>query len=139
MCLLEAVLAWSETAICCLVVNQCDPDHPLRASGRLGAACGIEYAAQAMAVHGALVAAQDAGAGHGYLVSVRSAALHVARLDDVQGEIRVDAERVAGDRNSVLYRFALAHDGRRLIDGRAVIALNGGKRSPLARGQEKSE
>ena len=30
------------------------PDHPLRAHGRLGVACGVELAAQAMAVHGAL-------------------------------------------------------------------------------------
>ena len=34
-----------------------DPDNPLRAHGRLGAVCGIEYAAQAMAVHGALAGA----------------------------------------------------------------------------------
>lgn len=136
MCLLDAVLDWSETAICCRAVNQGDPDHPLRASGRLGAACGIEYAAQAMAVHGALVAPQHEDPSHGYLVSVRSAALHVARLDDLHGEIRIDAERMAGDGKSVLYRFSLTHDGRKLIDGRAVIALDAGKRSASARGHE---
>ena len=37
-------------------------DNPLRAHGRLGAACGIEYAAQAMAVHGALLAPPDSAA-----------------------------------------------------------------------------
>ena len=72
-------------------------------------------------------------------MSVRSAALHVARLDDLHGEIRIDAERMAGDRKSVLYRFALTHDGRKLIDGRAVIALHAGKRSPSARGRETCE
>jgi len=126
MCLLDAVLNWSESAICCRAVNQADPQHPLRAFGRLGAACGIEYAAQAMAVHGALVAADDAGPSHGYLVSVRSVALHVVRLDDLPGEIRIDAERVSGDRNTVLYRFALSHEGRKLIDGRAAIVLDAG-------------
>ena len=33
------------------------PDNPLRSHGRLGAASGIEYAAQAMALHGALAGA----------------------------------------------------------------------------------
>ncbi len=57
MCLLDAVVDWSETAISCRAVSHADPANPLRADGRLGAAAGIEYAAQAMAVHGALLAA----------------------------------------------------------------------------------
>ena len=57
MCLLDAVLSWDATRIRCRSASHRTPDNPLRAHGRLGAACGIEYAAQAMAVHGALVAA----------------------------------------------------------------------------------
>lgn len=57
MCLLDAVVSWDATRIRCRSASHRAPDHPLRAHGRLGIACGIEYAAQAMAVHGALVAA----------------------------------------------------------------------------------
>ncbi len=128
MCLLDAVLDWNQTSILCRAVNQADDDHPLRAFGRLGSACGIEYAAQAMAVHGALLAPQQGDAKHGYLVSVRSVNLHVARLDDLAGEIRGDAEKLSGDDDTVLYRFALTHRGRPLVDGRAAIVL--GARRP---------
>ena len=36
-------------------------DHPLASDGRLDAICGIEYAAQAMAVHGGLTCGPAAG------------------------------------------------------------------------------
>ncbi len=127
MCLLDAVLNWNETAIRCRAVNQADPNHPLRAAGRLGAACGIEYAAQAMAVHGALAAADDAEPRQGYLVSVRAVALHVVRLDDLHGEMHVEAERLSGDRHTILYQFSLSHHGRKLLEGRAAVALDAGR------------
>jgi predicted hotdog family 3-hydroxylacyl-ACP dehydratase len=57
MCLLDDVLSWDASRIRCRSASHRTPDNPLRAHGRLGAACGIEYAAQAMAVHGALVGA----------------------------------------------------------------------------------
>ena len=56
MCLLDAVREWSGEAITCTASSHTDPANPLRADGRLGAANGIEYAAQAMAIHGALLA-----------------------------------------------------------------------------------
>ena len=65
MCLLDAVLSWDATRIRCRSTTHRTPDNPLRAHGRLGAACGIEYAAQAMAVHGALVASSAPLAGDG--------------------------------------------------------------------------
>jgi hypothetical protein len=48
------------------------PDNPLRAAGSLGVANAIEYAAQAMAVHGALLGGSDGAPQAGYLTSVRS-------------------------------------------------------------------
>ena len=51
MCLLDRVLSWDEQQVCCVAQGHQAADHPLRAEGRLGIAVGIEYAAQAMAVH----------------------------------------------------------------------------------------
>jgi predicted hotdog family 3-hydroxylacyl-ACP dehydratase len=124
MCLLDAVLEWSDTAIACRAVGHVDPANPLRAAGRLGAATGIEYAAQAMAVHGALLAGTDAAPRQGYLTSVRSVTLHVARLDDVAGALDVRAERLSGDGNHILYQFSLDHAGRCLLEGRAAVVLD---------------
>lgn len=131
MCLLDAVLAWDHDLISCRATSHRAPEHPLRAHGRLGAACGVEYAAQAMAVHGALVAeCQDGGnagsppARAGYLASVRAVTLHVERLDTVPGPLTVNAQRITGDSNTVLYHFAVQDGAQPLLSGRAVVVLD---------------
>lgn len=126
MCLLDAVVAWSADAIECRATSHADPANPLRADGRLGAASGIEYAAQAMAVHGALLAEPAGPPRQGYLTSVRGVTLHVARLDDLAGELAVRAERLSGDGQHILYQFSLAHAGRCLLEGRAAVVLDAG-------------
>jgi len=126
MCLLDRVLEWSPEAIVCSAVGHRAADHPLRADGRLGAACGVEYAAQAMAVHGALLATGSGAPRQGYLTSVRSLELRVDRLDDLAGELRVTAERLSGDGNHILYQFSVDHAGRCLLAGRAAVVLDAG-------------
>lgn len=124
MCLLDAVVDWSENAISCRAISHTDPANPLRAADRLGAATGIEYAAQAMAIHGALLAGQDDAPRQGYLTSVRSVTLHVDRLDDLSGPLDVQAERLSGDANNILYQFSVGHAGRCLLAGRAAVVLD---------------
>ena len=137
MCLLDEVLAWDATRIRCRSNTHRAADNPLRAHGRLGAACGIEYAAQAMAVHGALIAASaplastvsshlrgSIGATVGYLASVRNVALNVSRLDDLEEELVAAAERVTGDARTVLYEFSVSSGGRLLLSGRASIVVD---------------
>ncbi len=124
MCLLDAVLEWSETAITCRAISHTQPNNPLRAADRLGAANGVEYAAQAMAIHGALLANSDDQPRQGYLTSVRSVQLHVTRLDDLPGELTVHAERLSGDTNNILYQFSVSHSGRCLLEGRAAVVLD---------------
>lgn len=124
MCLLNAVLEWSAQHIVCDAIGHGALDHPLRAFGRLGAVMGVEYAAQAMAVHGALLASGPARPSPGYLTSVRGLRLSVERLDDVPGPIRVRAERLSGDTRMILYQFGLEHAGVPLLVGRASVVLD---------------
>jgi predicted hotdog family 3-hydroxylacyl-ACP dehydratase len=124
MCLLDAAVDWSETTISCIATSHADPANPLRADGRLGAAAGIEYAAQAMAVHGALLAGSDDAPRQGYLASVRAVTLHVDRLDDLPGRLDVHAERLSGDAGNVLYQFSVSHAGHCLLAGRAAVVLD---------------
>jgi predicted hotdog family 3-hydroxylacyl-ACP dehydratase len=124
MCLLENVLEWSEQRIACEALSHADPANPLRAGERLGAAVGVEYAAQAMAVHGALLAQSDAAPTQGYLTSVRGLALHVDRLDDLAGPLRITAERLSGDMRLILYQFHIHHGERCLIEGRVSVVLD---------------
>jgi predicted hotdog family 3-hydroxylacyl-ACP dehydratase len=138
MCLLEEVLDWDEERIRCRAITHRDADHPLIAHGRLGIACGIEYAAQAMAVHGALGAGAaesgTSGAGKpasGFLAGVRSVRFHAARLDDVAADLICEAVRVAGDGASALYEFELRADAVCLLRGRATVVLDGNQRLKL--------
>ena len=61
MCLLDAVLDCSAERITCTATSHTAADHPLRGANGLPAPVGIEYAAQAMALHGALNAKPGVG------------------------------------------------------------------------------
>ncbi|MEM5403562.1 hotdog family protein [Paraburkholderia unamae] len=128
MCLLDAVQAWDETRIRCVATSHRDPHNPLRSRGRLAAVCGVEYAAQAMAVHGALLGALDgATVGRprvGFLASVRSVVAHVERLDTLASPLAIEAERVSGSGNTILYGFTVRGAGRVLLTGRAAVMLD---------------
>ena len=125
MCLLDCVEAWDEQRIQCRAISHRAADNPLRARGRLGAACGIEYAAQAMAVHGALLAPPDSSRARvGYLVSVRGTQLYVPRLDDIAADLRVEATCITRSENNILYQFSVSAAGRLLLDGRAAVVLD---------------
>ncbi|HEY7888019.1 MAG TPA: hotdog family protein [Steroidobacteraceae bacterium] len=124
MCLLDEVLSWDTARIRCRATSHRLADNPLRAHGRLGAACGVEYAAQAMAVHGAIMA-HMAGAQPraGLLTSVRNLVLLVSRLDDLESDLIALAARLAGDESSTLYEFTVSSGGHDLLTGRASIVF----------------
>ncbi|RQZ16032.1 3-hydroxylacyl-ACP dehydratase [Burkholderia sp. Bp9031] len=129
MCVLDRVEAWDAAHIRCSATSHRDPHNPLRSRGRLASVCGIEYAAQAMAVHGALLGAQQAQTEQvrpraGYLASVRNVEAFVDRLDTFSLPLIVDAERISGDDRSVLYGFALRCGERVLLSGRAAVMLD---------------
>ncbi|MEO8525315.1 MAG: hydroxymyristoyl-ACP dehydratase [Caldimonas sp.] len=129
MCLLDRMVAWDEMRIECLAVNHRDPAHPLRTRSGLMASAAIEYGAQAAALHGGLMAqATGTTALPGYLASARDVRLAAWRLDDLPAaavdELRVVAERQAGDATRLLYSFSVSHDGRELATGRLAVILD---------------
>lgn len=125
MCLLDSVQQWSEQEISCVAHSHHAMENPLRTHGRLGIACGIEYAAQAMAVHGALLAPANSEAPKvGYLVSVRGVRMSVTRLDDIAGPLEVKASCLMASESNMLYQFSLSAAGQVLLEGRAAVMLN---------------
>ena len=128
MCLLDQVLSWDAERIVCGSGTHRAVDNPLRAHGRLGSACAIEYAAQAIAVHGALLnttVGTDA-VGPGLLASARAVELLVTRLDDLTSDLRVSAQRLHSNTHGALYSFAIHADRALLAHGRAsVLATRG--------------
>ena len=125
MCLLERLCEVDEASIVCTATSHRDPTNPLRTATGLLAPCAIEYAAQAMALHGALQE-RDKGTPPtpGYLASVRGVRMHRLRLDELDGELRIEARREAGNTRQVLYAFDVSHRGTSLVEGRATVVLN---------------
>ena len=60
----------------------------------------------------------------GYLAGVRGVTLHVQRLDTVPGVLTVNAQRVTGDHNTVLYSFSVKAGAQVLVSGRAMVVLD---------------
>lgn len=126
MCLLDRVVSWDAAGIVCASASHRRPDNPLRARGRLHAVAGIEYAAQAVALHGALAAREGRAIGPGVLASLREVELHAERLDLIPGELLAIAEALVVQQRHMLYAFRVEGDGRILLKGRAAIALVAG-------------
>ena len=124
MVLLHRVEAWDADGILCRARSHLDVANPLRRDGRLSTCCGLEYALQAAALHGALVAggvAQRAG----YVAALRGVTLGVERLDvAILGELRVAARLERQETAGIIYALAVeAADGTPLLSARATVAL----------------
>jgi predicted hotdog family 3-hydroxylacyl-ACP dehydratase len=133
MCLLDEVLEWDMQHIRCRSATHRALGNPLRSQGRLGIVCGIEYAAQAMALHGALAAGSAGGVplekpAVGLLAGVRDVHFSVSRLDHIESDLDVEAILVAGDGVTAIYEFTLRDGRRNLCGGRATILLNAHER-----------
>jgi predicted hotdog family 3-hydroxylacyl-ACP dehydratase len=123
MCLLDEVLRYDERTIACSATSHRSTANPLRRNGRLPALAGIEYAAQALAAHCALVEPAPAPAADGVLAGVRALALHVDRLDVIEPALEVRAERLIADGPRLLYGFAIEAGGRQLLNGRVAVVV----------------
>jgi predicted hotdog family 3-hydroxylacyl-ACP dehydratase len=124
MCLLDAVESHGEDEIVCSTLSHRSPGNPLRDDRGLGIVAGIEYAAQAMAIHGVLRDRGTASGTAGYLVSARDVTWSVQRLDQVEGPLSVRAQRLSGAASTVMYRFSLHAGTHEILSGRAMVVLD---------------
>jgi len=122
MSLLDTVLDWDDGRIHLTATSHARADNPLRSDGLLRALHLCEYGAQAMAVHGGLLA-QRAGkvAAPGFLVSLRGVRLHVARIDDLSGPLDVHALKLLDGGSNWQYEFRVEYEGRLLAEGRVAV------------------
>ena len=122
MSLLDTVVDWDDARIHMHAVSHTSTNNPLRSDDRLRAVHLCEYGAQAMAVHGGLIAQREGKvAAPGLLVSLRGVRLHVARVDDLRGVLDVYATKLLDSGSSWQYEFRVEHQGRRLAEGRAAV------------------
>ena len=123
MCLLERLESWDGDSIICIATSHRDTDNPLRSGGHLHAVAGVEYAAQAMALHGNLLSAPDTPPAMGYLASVRDLKLDLEDLGTVAEDLRVTARRLSGDANGFIYEFEIRAGARAVLSGRLAAKL----------------
>ena len=120
MVLLDEVLTYDDTRITCRARTGAPADHPLSRKGKLPATALAGYGAQAMAVHGSLLAATDAPPREGRLVALPELSLAVSGLEH-DAELTVRAERIGGSVVGEVYRFEVSEGEQLLAQGRATV------------------
>ncbi len=127
MCLLDGVLECDAQRIRCISSTHRAADNPMRSGDELLALCGIEYAAQAMAVHGAWDAKFDKKPRAGYLAALRDVSCHTMRLDNLNDDLIIEAEKLMGDEARVIYQFSIHAGEAKIMSGRATVVLDADK------------
>lgn len=126
MSLLNEVIVWDEDHIICLANSHRSKHNPLRYENTLSSVCGVEYAAQAMAVHGALSKGDpDEEPRPGYLASIKNLDLLVSSLDDIESDLMIEAELLMRDKEFLVYQFRVLSEDLNLLSGRAIISIKG--------------
>lgn len=122
MCLLERVISWNDREIRCSAISHTDPVNPLRRNNRLAPVHLLEYGAQAMAVHGGLLAARSGGGvAPGYLAALRDVTLPQQSIDCISSPLLVHAKVIASVQDSFIYNFSVAANGVKLAQARATV------------------
>jgi predicted hotdog family 3-hydroxylacyl-ACP dehydratase len=126
MCLLDTVREFDRHRIICEASSHRDPANPLRHQQQLSVQAGIEYAAQAVAVHGGLLAQQKTGTSQprgGMIAVLTDVCWHVERLDNMDGNLVILAEQLADVPQALNYRFKVSTNQQALIQGELIVAL----------------
>ncbi len=131
MCLLDEIVSFDERGVVCRASSHRSPHNPLRCDGRLPSIVGIEYGAQAMAVHGALQA--NGSAQGGMLAGARAVRCHARYLDEEPGPLTVRVERLVVDGGRLLYAFAVEGATGELVSGRIAVVLDSAVPGPGVR------
>ena len=126
MCLLDSVLLWDTQHIRLATRTHKASTNPLRSALGLRAVHLCEYGAQAMAVHGALLAQSHNNAAQpGMLVALRDVKLNCEYFDQLPNELIVTAECLHAEATLLQYVFRVFHDDDLLAEGRATVVLQG--------------
>ena len=121
MCLLDAALAWDASHIHCRAAAP-GPGHPLARQQAVPAIAAVEYAAQATAVHGALLDPALAPRA-GLLAKLSEVQLHADAIPRDGGALEVRAERLSHSAAGCLYAFTVACGQRPIASGRLLVAF----------------
>lgn len=122
MCLLDAVKSWDEKSIICTTNTHQKASNPLRNREGLPMLSLVEYGAQAVAVHGALLAKKESMVmEEGYLAALRDVQLAQGCLSDIANELEVGAERIYVDAGNMIYTMVVRNRNKVLVNARVTV------------------
>lgn len=131
MCLLDRVESWDENNIVCFSNSHLSQTNPLRREGNLSSIHLLEYAAQAMAVHGGLHdREQGIQMSEGYLAALRDVKIEICNIDSIQNKLKIEASKILSQGGNMIYNFKVLSSEKELASGRAtVVAVSHDKSS----------
>lgn len=119
MILIDTVESWTDKHITCRTLSHQQANHPLRLNGVLSAIHLLEYGAQTMAIHGGLLSGKILP---GFLAAVRRAHFFIDHLDDVAGELVINAQAELKIQNGAVYQFTITDThNKQLLDARTTV------------------
>lgn len=122
MCLLDEVISWDEQSIVCNSNTHKNINNPLRKNGKLSSIHAMEYGAQAMAVHGCLLAqAKGERLKPGYLAALKDVKLHLTHLDHLCEPLIVKAEQLIAGGGNLMYTFEVTAGQQAVASARATV------------------
>lgn len=122
MCLLDRVGSWDNDKIICYSNSHLLPGNPLRREESLSSVHLLEYAAQAMAVHGGLQnREQGKQMTEGYLAALRDVNIDLCELDKLQAELKIEANKILSQDGNMIYSFKVLSAETELASGRATV------------------
>ena len=120
MCLLDRVLQWDEHRIRCSAVSHRDADNPLREGAGLATLAGIEYAAQAAAVHGALLRGEMLPRS-GVLAALKNVISTRPWMHEIVEDIVIEANLLHSDPAGGIFAFAVFASEERILSGQFTL------------------
>ena len=120
MCLLDRVLEWDADRIRCSAVSHRDADNPLRESAGLATLAGIEYAAQAAAVHGALLRGEMLPRS-GVLAALKNVISTRPWMHEIVEDIVIEANLLHSDAAGGIFAFAVQAGEERILSGQFTL------------------
>jgi len=120
MCLLNEVIQSDETSLIAQAISHLDIDNPLRINDTINTINGIEYAAQAMAVHGSLLSDKPQA---GYIASVRNIEIKIPTLPEQKQPLVIAVEQLMSNENGFTYQFDISCEQQSLISGKITVFL----------------
>ena len=121
MCFLDAVTDWDLQNICCSAAAPA-LGHPLMRDGKLSALVAIEYAAQATALHGALLDGATAPKA-GMLARLRGVDFHCLHFPENGRSVTIRAKLSARTAGGCAYFFDVSSAHQPIASGYLLVAF----------------